>query len=210
MVADKVRALPDLLEQAWTELRAEYQVQASIWESLALLQGGMAGGRTKSIYAAMRQQIEAILDQAAEDCIEAIEGLEDMLQNEKCIANFSNAFEASCRAVFQAEEVSSKRQQLVDCLEEDVDDDDLSEKELETLLVDCQFQDCKLEYRVRQVLRLGLRSAFHHALAQDFDSQVVCKKQVRFDLAEYMEVIENESTRFSDGMFVPAGGVVSL
>merc|ERR1719498_216155 len=145
--------------------------------------------------------------------MEAIEALEAVLSNEKYTQHFSNTFEASCHAVFRAESISSKRQQLIDHLEEDLDDYDNGEcrcLDLDTLLVECELQDCKLEYRVRQVLRLGLRSALHHVLPQDVDIPVVTKKTVRFDLAEYFDEPKVESTRCSDGLFVHDDGVVCL
>lgn len=216
MVTDKVRMLPDALEVAWDQFRAEYQVQASIWESLTILLGGMSGGYpNKDPFSSLRRKVEGILEGVDEDLVEPIESLEELLQNEKYQREWSHAFEAAGHAVSKAEAVSAKRQQLIDHLEEDLDEYD--SLELESLLVHCQFQDCKLEYRVRQVLRLGLRSALHHECVdsegEEEEVVVLFKKQVRFDLAEYCdddETVPANETRFSDCRWVPAGGVLSL
>lgn len=205
MIADKVRMLPDPLEQAWDLLRAEYRVQASIWQSLTTVLGGMSGGKPiKDSFASLRRKIESILSGADEDLVQPIELLEELLQVERYQCEWSHAFEAAGHAVSKAEVVSSNRQQLMDYLEEDLDDHDIAG--LDTLLLECQFQDCKLEYRVRQVLRLGLRSALYHEVP-------LFKKQVRFDLAEYCDNDADapvRESRVSDCRWIPAGGVVSL
>jgi len=233
--ADLVRALPDALEQSWQKLRSEYRVQASIWDSLAQLRCGMAGNNGNSdpfaqmpMTKALRSHMEALLEQASGDPIEAIEGLEEILGNDDFLTFLSHAIIDALHGVLKGEMISSKRQQLVDHLEEDMDETPLDSselEELETLLLECEL-DCKLEYRVRQVFRLGLRSALHHAALpednldkQDFTSSgtytaisTVFKKKVRFDLAEYNDDdLQTDAKRYTDDtVFVPSGGILSM
>jgi len=215
LVAEKVRALPDLLEEAWNQLVLEYTVQTRIWDSLDVVRKGMADGgtQTKDPCKAVRGRLDSIFEQyAMEDVTEALERLEEMVMEERYTSLMSSTFEAAGEAVIKAESVMSRRQQLIDYLEEDDDEEleDADVADLEKLLLECQLQDCKLEYRVRQVLRLGLRSAIHHKIPEDYESQFLFIKKVRFDLTEYTDEPKNESTRQSDGVFVHDSGIVCL
>lgn len=215
IVAEKVRALPDPLEAAWSRLRAEFQTQASIWESLAMLRRGMSGdsdvgaGRTERPMLKLQKQIETILDDALKDYVDPIEDLEALMQNDKYADYCSRPFQLACDDVIQAEVVSARRQQLIEYLEEDPDENDASQ--LETLLRVCEIDDLKLDFRIRQVLRLGLRSALHHVLPEHPES--LCeKKRVRFDFrGDDWDIPDQVTTnRFSDGVYVREDGVVRL
>lgn len=217
IVAEKVRSLPDPLEIAWKELRGEFEVQAKIWESLAMMRIGksMCGEAAEADPVAfeLQKQIEAIFEEVADgDYIEPIEDLEGLLHNaEDQEESFSQAFEDATHKVLLADVVSSKRHQLIYHLVRDIDEVDLNDTELGTLLHECEFSDSKLEYRIRQVLRLGLRGALRHSA----DSQTLVKRRVRFDLGAdtchtYDDTSKWRTSRVSDGVFVTSDGMVSL
>lgn len=220
IVADKVRSLPDPLELAWKDVRAEYDTQDKIWHSLATLRGYMQGGNEhhECVLDDFRKDMEAIFELATEDYEEPIDDLDTVLNNKKYQEiGFSKAFEVAAQGVLYADSVASKRQRLIDHLDEDLDElvperDDY--QDLETLLLECEFHDCKLEYRIRQVLRLGVRSALHQ---HHPDTQLTVRR-VRFQmLDDYDDPDDNESTppkdtRVSDGtaLFVRTDGTVSI
>jgi len=212
IMADRVRSLPDPLGIAWQAFDVEFQVQTKIWESLAMLRGGTSG-QTCNVdlpTLELQRQIEIILEAATEDYIEPIEDLEDLLLMAST-RDFSKAFEAAARGLLEADAVSSKRQRLVNHLEEDLAEFDRTE--LETLLIECEFQDYKLEYRIRQVLRLGVRSALHHNVSHGPDSPTPVKKCVRFDVGgDSYDAPKSGTSRVSDCVFVRVrpNGVASL
>jgi hypothetical protein len=203
-----VRSLPDPLELAWQDLRNEFDVQSKIWESLAMLRGRDIPEELLELH----RQANAVFDAATFDLIEPIEDLEAILQNEWFDQEFSRAFEASAQNVIAAEAVSSKRVKLVDHLEdfeEDFHDSDApgsmkygrtdeDNAMMEELLKECRFEDCKLEYRLRQFLRVGLRSALRN-------SQASYKKTVRFDLqpdCRGYDPLEGAKAMVSDCLFI--------
>lgn len=217
IVAEKVRSLPDPLEIAWKDLRGEFEVQARIWESLAMMRKGkeMCGVATETdpVLIELQRQIEMIFEEVADgDYMEPIEDLEGLLQNaQDQEEGFTQAFEDAVHKVLHADVVSSKRHQLIYHLLSDLDEVDLNVTELGTLLHECEFTDNKLEYRIRQVLRLGLRGALRH----NPETQSLVKRRVRFDLGPdtchtYDDTSKHWTSRVSDGVFVTSEGMVSL
>lgn len=154
--ASAVRALPDLIERAWADFRTEFNVQVSVWDSLAMTgalvrtPGAVPPGEEHP-EASLRAELDAALSAADVQLLEAA------LTAWPDIAGKST--EAAARGVRRAGRTAAARRDVAVLLEALCSSDGVapaggSEKELEALLKQCELKDVpgRLEQRVRQLL----------------------------------------------------------
>jgi hypothetical protein len=106
---------------------------------------------------AMQAALEAVLEVASSDPGNPVPALKSILQRATVSRVLTNSMELAGQAVVRGQLATVARSRLVDCLQSG--QDALSQHELETLVRECSLGDSKLEYRTRQVLRMGLRGA---------------------------------------------------
>lgn len=167
-VARRVAELADPLPAAWEEFGKEFQVQVRIWESQAMARA-FADARSRGNApdaeslelqqqeAAMVATIEATVRASKTDSAEPVLALEAVMQKAKDACLFNVATIKAGIAVLEGSEANKARRTLTQILSEE--HHELSATRLEALVSSCDLGDAKLEYRARQVLRMGLRGA---------------------------------------------------
>eukprot|EP00747_Dinoflagellata_sp_TGD_P167369 gnl/TRDRNA2_/TRDRNA2_191651_c0_seq1.p1 gnl/TRDRNA2_/TRDRNA2_191651_c0~~gnl/TRDRNA2_/TRDRNA2_191651_c0_seq1.p1 ORF type:complete len:257 (-),score=75.55 gnl/TRDRNA2_/TRDRNA2_191651_c0_seq1:72-842(-) len=161
--ASKVRARLAEGDVAWAKVGEEYNVQKMIWESASLVRGS----RNQGTVTYLKDKIENALALAAENRLEAVEGLEVALHRSKKENNFmsKSMFEAAQNAIL-LESLAAPRKKLAERLEDAAAGKSSpptpppdchpafggGTEDVETLISACQFFDSKLEKSVRNAL----------------------------------------------------------
>lgn len=162
-----VRALPDPLTRAWAELRQELEVQQLVWQSI-LLTRPRSGDLEQSPWPEelLCKKLEASVAAAEADPFAAMRRVRAATEGE-ALQLLNRSMQVTVANVIESAKASDARRQLVKRLEAAGEESEVDRMtthvgNLQALVVSACLRNAKLEYRVRQLLGLGLRGSLRH------------------------------------------------